>query len=86
MKKYILVVITIIVSILLTSCVTATHLYEQYIKTSEELLWELEELCEQHDIPWGDTVCEGDNWSNYIEARHNLGLGNLKYYKDGRSN
>ena len=45
-------------------------LYENYIKTSEELLWTLEEMCEQNDLPWED----------YCEARKNLGLNYFKHY------
>lgn len=41
---------------------------------------EIEEMCDYHDIPWGDTVCEGDNWSNYCEARKALGLGYFEHY------
>lgn len=54
--------------------------YKEYVRTSEELLWELEEICEQHDIPWGDTICEGYTWEEYTDARNNLGLGELEYY------
>lgn len=56
--------------------------YEDYIRTSEELLWMLEEICEQNGMPWGDTVCETDVWADYTEARHTLGLGDLPYYGD----
>lgn len=80
MKKYIFVVITAIISIVLTGAMSTNKLYINYIKTSEELLWMLEEMCESNDLPWGDTVCETDAWSNYCEARENLGLGYLKHY------
>ena len=55
-------------------------LYENYIKTSEELLWTLEEMCEQNDLPWGDTICETGVWEDYCEARKNLGLNYFKHY------
>ena len=55
-------------------------LYENYIRTSEKLLWELEEMCEYHNIDWGDTICEGDTWFNYCEARKALGLRYLEHY------
>ena len=55
---------------------------QQSVFESEELLWELEEICEQHDIPWGDTICEGCTWEEYTDARNNLGLGELRYYGD----
>ena len=80
MKKYTLVVIATIISMLLMGAVPANKLYINYIKTSEELLWMLEEMCESNDLPWGDTVCETDAWSNYCEARENLGLDYLKHY------
>lgn len=79
MKKFLIIVAIAIVGII-SANIYVKSLYEDYIRTSEELLWELEEMCEQHDIPWGDTVCEGDNWSNYCEARKALGLGYLKHY------
>lgn len=57
-----------------------TEKYDEYIKTSEELLWELEEMCDYHGLDWGDTVCEGENWSNYCDAREELGLNYLEHY------
>lgn len=54
--------------------------YEEYIKTSEELLWMLEETCESFDCPWGDTVCETDVWCDYCDAREALGLDYLEHY------
>ena len=54
--------------------------YKEYVRASEELLWELEEICEQHDIPWGDTICEGGAWEEYTNARINIGLEELEYY------
>lgn len=56
--------------------------YKEYVRTSEELLWELEEICEQHGIHWGDTICEGYAWEEYTDARINIGLEKLEYYGD----
>jgi hypothetical protein len=56
------------------------HKYENYIKTSEELLWEIEEMCEYHNIDWGDTVCESDVWCDFCDAREALGLDYLEHY------
>ena len=84
MKK-IIIVVAILVAIIATgygSAVAVHKAYQEYVKTSEELLWELEEICEQHDIPWGDTICEGCIWEEYTDARNNLGLGELRYYGD----
>lgn len=54
--------------------------YKEYVRTSEELLMALEEICEQHDIHWGDTICETDQWSDYCKAREALGLKYLEHY------
>lgn len=58
------------------------RLYMEYIRTSEKLLWELEELCESEGIYWGDTVVEGDTFDEYLEARESLGLGYFKHYSE----
>lgn len=81
MKK-ILIIATIAVAGIIGANIYVKSLYEDYIRTSEELLWELEEMCEQHDIPWGDTICETDMWEDYCEARKNLGLGYFKHYSE----
>ena len=54
--------------------------FEEYVRTSEELLWMLEETCESFDCPWGDTVCETDVWCDYCDAREALGLDYLEHY------
>lgn len=77
MKRLSIIIVTIIVAM---SCTSSVVLYHNYIKTSEELLWMIEEMCEQNDLPWGDTVCETDQWSDYCEAREALGLGYLKHH------
>ena len=79
MKK-ILIIAAIAVVGIISANIYVKSLYEDYIRTSEELLWELEEMCEQHDIPWGDTVCETDRWSDYCDARKQLGLDYFKHY------
>jgi hypothetical protein len=79
MKKFLIVAAIAVVGII-SANIYVKSLYEDYIRTSEELLWELEEMCEYHNIDWGDTVCEGDAWSNYCEARKALGLRYLKHY------
>jgi hypothetical protein len=79
MKK-ILIIAVIAVAGIIGANIYVKTLYEDYIRTSEELLWELEEMCEQHDIHWGDTVCEGDTWSDYCDARKALGLNYFEHY------
>lgn len=79
MKKVLIIIVTVIVAM---SCVTPVALYQRYIKTSEELLWTLEEMCEQNDLHWGDTICETDVWVDYCEARKNLGLDYFKHYSE----
>lgn len=79
MKK-ILIVATIIVVGIIGANIYVKSLYEYYIRTSEELLWMIEEMCEQNDLPWGDTVCETDQWSDYCDARQQLGLNYFEHY------
>ena len=79
MKKVLIIIVTVIVAM---SCTAPVILYKNYIKTSEELLWMIEEMCEQNDISWGDTVCETDIWGDYCDAREALGIGYLKHYSD----
>lgn len=79
MKK-ILIIAAIAVAGIISANIYVKSLYEDYIRTSEELLWELEEMCEQHDIPWGDTICETDMWEDYCDARKQLGLDYFKHY------
>lgn len=79
MKKF-MIIATIIVAGMIGANIYVKTLYEEYIKTSEELLWELEEMCEYHGLDWGDTVCEGNTWEEYCEARKALGLGYLEHY------
>lgn len=59
-------------------------LYEDYIKASEELLWDLEAICEANGIDWGDTVCEGDSWDNFCAIRERLGLEYLQHHSKRR--
>lgn len=79
MKKVLIIIVTVIVAM---SCTAPVILYKNYIKASEELLWMIEEMCEQNDIPWGDTVCETDMWVDYCDAREALGIGYLKHHSD----
>ena len=81
--KYGITIVAVVVATAVTGYFTTIAVekaYEEYIRTSEELLWTLEEMCEQNDLPWGDTICETDQWSDYCEAREALGLGYLKHY------
>lgn len=77
MKRLFIIIVAIIVAM---SCTSSVVLYHNYIKASEELLWTLEETCEQNDLPWGDTICETDQWTDYCEAREALGLKCLEHY------
>ena len=79
MKK-VLIISTIAVAGIIGANIYVKSLYEDYIRTSEELLWTLEEVCEQNDLPWGDTICETDQWSDYCDARKQLGLNYFKHY------
>lgn len=79
MKK-ILIIAVITTAGIIGANIYVKSLYEDYIRTSEELLWMLEETCEQSGLPWGDTICETDVWEDYCEARENLGLNYFKHY------
>lgn len=79
MKK-VLIIAAIAVASIIGANIYVKSLYEDYIRTSEKLLMEIEEMCDYHDIPWGDTVCEGNTWEEYCEAREALGLGYLENY------
>lgn len=80
MKKILITAVVFAVVGIMGCNIYVKSLYKEYIRTSEELLWELEEMCESHGLDWGDTVCEGDVWDEYCEARKNLGLDYLKHY------
>jgi hypothetical protein len=79
MKK-ILIIAAIAVVGIIGANIYVKSLYEEYIRTSEELLMALEEMCEQNNLPWGDTICETDVWEDYCEARKTLGLEYLEHY------
>jgi hypothetical protein len=79
MKK-ILIIAAIAVAGIIGANIYVKSLYEEYIRTSEELLWMLEETCELNDTPWGDTICETDVWVDYCEARESLGLEYFEHY------
>lgn len=80
MKKFISITLVVIALVSSASAIISTVRYERYVSASQELLWDLEEICESHDIDWGDTICEGDSWANYCEARECLGKGYLQHY------
>lgn len=85
MKTLGTIILTAILSISATYYITSKELkesYEEYISTSEKLLWEIEEFNEDNELYWGDTICEGDNWANFNDCRRSLGIGTLPYYKD----
>ena len=69
-----LVLSTIAVTFTITAIVSAMYYknwiksYSSYVETTENLLEELEIMCEDDVLSWGDTICEGDNWSDYIDA------------------
>jgi hypothetical protein len=81
--KFGISIIAMVVAIVATgysTTVAVQKAYEEYVRTSEELLMALEEMCEQNDLPWGDTICETDVWEDYCEAREALGLVYLEHY------
>lgn len=67
MKRLLLYILTIGLTTLTTYYVT-TNTYKDYIKATERLLEDLEIMCEDNDLLWGDTICEGDSWSDYVDA------------------
>lgn len=89
MKKYIILLISVVITAGITYFITSNIVEEkskdvfvEYIKATDELLWELEEMCEYHGIHWGDTVCEGENWSNFCETRSIVGLETLVHWSE----
>lgn len=80
MKKFVSILLVTMICISLVSAIVTVLRYEKYVKTSQELLWDLEALCEAHDIDWGDTICEGDSWDNYCDARKDLGMDYLQHH------
>lgn len=78
MKKTI--IISIVIAIAFLAFAGICKMYNDYIITSEELLWTLEEMCEQNNLPWEDTICETDQWSDYCDARKQLGLDYFEHY------
>ena len=87
MKTITTIILTAIISIATTYFITSTieqKKYNKYIFASEMLLWEIEEFNEDNNLYWGDTICEGDAWSDYNEVRIELGLDYLEYYQYAR--
>ena len=59
--------------IALTTLVIAISVrFAQYVRVTDALLEECELICEEHGILWGDTLCEGDSWSDFQEIRAEL--------------
>lgn len=85
MKKLSTILLSIIAFVCFIGVIHTIKAYDYYVYTSQELLWEIEALCEENDIPWGDIICEGDNWSDYTDARRALGLKELEYYNNVNS-
>lgn len=86
MKKILSYVITAVVSSVITVIICDSVIesrinesYKDYIEASDLLLHEVEHMCLYHDIHWGDTVCEGDTWCNFLDARFALGLGDFTF-------
>jgi uncharacterized ion transporter superfamily protein YfcC len=89
MKKYIILLISVVITAVITYIITSNSVEEkskdvfvEYIKATDELLWEIEEMCNYHNIDWGDTVCEGDNWDNFCEIRSLVGLEPLVHWSE----
>lgn len=87
MKKYIILLISVVITAGITYFTTynivekrSKDIFVKYIIATDELLWEIEEMCEYHNINWGDTVCEGNNWDNFCEIRSLVGLEPLVYW------
>ena len=61
--------------IALTASVVAISVrFAQYIRVTDRLLEDCELICEENGILWGDTLCEGDSWSDFQEMRTRLHL------------
>lgn len=68
MKKILLFTLILGLATTTVCSIITTNLFRNYTKSAERLLEELEIICEDNNIPWGDTICEGDNWSDYVDA------------------
>jgi hypothetical protein len=68
MKKILLYVLILGLSTTAFCSIVTTNLYKNYTKATEKLLEEIEIMCDYHNLDWGDTICEGDAWCNYVEA------------------
>lgn len=85
MKKLSTLLLGIVAFVCFVGVLLTLKAYDYYVYTSQELLWEIEAICEENGIHWSDTICEGDNWSDYNDARKALGFNELEYYGDVNS-
>ena len=53
--------------------------YEEYVKASDALLHEVERTNLDWGLYWGDTICEGDTWCEFLDARFNADLGDFTF-------
>jgi hypothetical protein len=75
MKKFnlLLIILVALGASALTYMATSAR-YTKYIEVTDNLLQECESICEENDLYWGDTLCEGDTWSDFQEVRAELHL------------
>lgn len=72
MKKYLPYFIAVLsVSFAIVTTIKNNKLI-QYYEATETLLEEIEILCDEWEVSLDDTLCEGDNWVEYIEAKRTV--------------
>lgn len=68
MKRILIILlIEILATTTICSLIVTSH-HRKYVEVTERLLEDLEIMCEDNNLPWGDTICEGDSWSDYVDA------------------
>ena len=68
MKKILLILLIEALATTTICSVIVSMRHKDYVKTTEKLIEDIELLCEDNNISFGDTICEGDSWSDYIDA------------------
>lgn len=75
MKKFnLLLSLVVALSASALTYVVMSARFDKYVEVTDNLLQECESICEEHDLYWGDTLCEGDTWSDFQEVRAELHL------------
>lgn len=55
---------------------------ETYIQKTDKLLEEVEFMCRDTELSWGETVCKSNTWDEFLNARFDIDLGDLTFDYD----